>query len=167
MIGIDLGGTNIRGALVSPDGSIRRSLRIPTRMNLGVASLLDRLEKLCRQLTAESENPCAAVGIGIPGILDVNGAVRVSPNLPELNGVHLARLLGARLGCPVAAVNDADAIAWGEARYGAGEVLPSFIAVTLGTGVGGGLVLNRSLWRGAENGASCEIGHLTGETEAR
>lgn len=167
MIGIDLGGTNIRAALVLADGRIAASRRIATRMELGVPSLLDRIERMCRNLTTDCGLNSAAIGLGIPGILNQDGSVRVSPNLQELCGVNLPRLLAERLNCPVHAVNDADGVAWGEASFGAGRDLNSMLVVTLGTGVGGGLILNRSLWSGSRQGVSGEIGHITVEAEGR
>lgn len=168
LIGVDLGGTNCRGALVSADGGIVSSLRMATRIEDGLTAFLDRLTGFVRNLmTAVSAAGAPAVlGIGTPGVIAADGSVVASPNLPPLNGVFLAERLRERLGLAVVVVNDANAIAWGEALFGAGRSFDSFLAVTLGTGVGGGLVLNRRLWEGAD-GAAGEVGHLMVEPEGR
>lgn len=169
LLGIDLGGTNCRGALLSADGRIVSSRRLATRSEDGLETLLDRLAGLVRELletaSALGGHP-DVLGIGTPGIIAADGSVVTSPNLPPLNGIPLAERLRERLGLPVAVVNDANAIAWGEARFGAGRGFDSFLAVTLGTGVGGGLVLNRRLWAGVD-GAAGEVGHLMVEPEGR
>ncbi|OHB25073.1 MAG: hypothetical protein A2X84_09905 [Desulfuromonadaceae bacterium GWC2_58_13] len=162
-IGVDLGGTNCRAALVTSAGQTGEVLKISTRMDHGYQALLEKLTGLCGQLRAEVRTRglrVASVGLGAPGIINQDGLVLVSPNLPELNGHALATDLGNLLDLPTVVVNDANAICWGEALFGAGRCFSSFLTVTLGTGVGGGLVLNRGIWTGAD-GAAGEIGHLT------
>jgi glucokinase len=169
MIGIDLGGTNCRGAVVSAEGEIGESRRMATRIEDGGEIFLGRLVDFGRslvELAAAGGAAAAALGMGVPGIIAADGTVTVSPNLPPLNGVHLAAHLSAELGLPVTIVNDANAIAWGEALFGAGRSLPSFLTITLGTGVGGGLVCGGRLWEGAD-GAAGEIGHMTVEPDGR
>jgi glucokinase len=168
-IGIDLGGTNCRGALVTAAGDVLMPRRMATRIGEGLDSLLTRLVGLCTEVIEAAGKkgmiPCA-VGIGVPGIIEADGIVRLSPNLPPLNEVPLAARLQADLGLPVVAVNDANAIAWGEALFGAGREFSSFLTVTLGTGVGGGIILNRQLWLGSD-GTAGEVGHLTVEPSGR
>jgi len=98
--------------------------------------------------------------MGAPGLIAVDGTVTTSPNPPALDGRPLAADLAERLRLPVVVANDANAVAWGEALFGAGREFASFLALTLGTGVGGGLVLDRRLWLGAD-GAAGEVGHWT------
>jgi glucokinase len=168
LVGIDLGGTNCRGALLRADGGIISSRRMETRVEEGLEALLSRLTHFVQQLlaAASAAAPEAVLGIGTPGLIAADGTVAASPNLPPLNGICLAERLRERLGLPVVVVNDANAIAWGEARFGAGRGLDSFLTVTLGTGVGGGLVLARRLWEGAD-GAAGEVGHIMVEPEGR
>lgn len=169
LLGIDLGGTNCRGALLFADGRIVASRRLTTRIEDGLEALLDRLAGMVHDLLATASDLGGhpdVLGIGTPGIIAADGSVVTSPNLPPLNGIPLAERLRKRLGLSVAVVNDANAIAWGEARFGAGRSFDSFLTVTLGTGVGGGLVLNRRLWAGAD-GAAGEVGHLMVEPEGR
>ncbi len=169
LIGIDLGGTNCRAAIVSVDGRPGALHRVETRIDEGREIFLNRLEDFCAGLLDEAGKEGvspSALGLGTPGVIDGEGRVLVSPNLAPLNGVPLAPWLAERLDIPVAVVNDANAIAWGEAVYGAGRDLPSFLLITLGTGVGGGLILERRLWEGRD-GAAGEIGHMMVEPEGR
>lgn len=165
MIGIDLGGTNLRAARISEAGKILHRERFATRIDLGLPHLVDGLVTLCRSLSPPGPR-ILPVGIGIPGIIDADGTIQVSPNLPQLNGINLAKVLRDRLDAPVLAVNDAAAIAWGEARFGAGQDFASLITVTLGTGIGGGIILARRIWSGRD-GYAGELGHLTVEPEGR
>lgn len=158
LIGIDLGGTNCRGALVQGDGVIVRRQRIATPRATAPEPLFEGLVRLCGEL-AEATTP-DAIGIGIPGSVSSDGTVTLAPNLPALNGLPLAEMLQMRLGIPVQAANDVNAIAWGEALYGVARGLDSFVCLTLGTGVGGALVLDRRLWVG-RGGLAGEIGHMT------
>jgi glucokinase len=169
LIGIDLGGTNCRAALVHPNGKIGESRRMPTRIHEGLEPLMGRLFGLCHELlTVAKEEGCriCAIGVGTAGVIGNDGSVNVSPNLPPLNGVPFAKRLKENLNLPVTVVNDANAIAWGEALFGGGRPFFSFLTVTLGTGVGGGLVLERRLWEGAD-GAAGEVGHIMVEPEGR
>lgn len=168
VLGIDLGGTNCRGALVRPDGGLIASRRMETRIGDGREMFLDRLVDFCRELLDEGRDhgfAARALGLGVPGVIS-GGTVRSSPNLSPLDGVDLAAVMRERLALPVTVVNDANAIAWGEAQYGAGRDIDSFVVLTLGTGVGGALVLNRRLWEGAD-GSAGEIGHIMVEPHGR
>lgn len=168
-VGIDLGGTNCRAALVGARGRIGAMYRRPTRMESGYAAWLEEfatgIDELLRQGQALGLK-VVAVGMGAPGLIAGDGTVVTSPNLPALNGRPLAADLAERLRLPVVVANDANAIAWGEGLFGAGRDFPSFLTLTLGTGVGGGLVLDRRLWLGAD-GAAGEIGHWTVVPEGR
>jgi glucokinase len=165
LIGIDLGGTNCRAAIVSSDGAIGRQAQIPTAMTTGLDEFIERLAALCRELEDEpGVAPPSAIGIGTPGLIAPDGTVRVSPNLPDLNGVSFANRVSEALGLPVAVVNDANAIAWGERFAGAGRPFASSLTLTLGTGVGGGLILNGALWEGPD-GSGGEAGHIMVEPD--
>ena len=169
VIGIDLGGTNCRGSLVSLAGEVGDISRMPTRIEEGRNSFLERLTAFCAaflQSARERGMQVRALGMGTPGVIAADGRITFSPNLLPLNGLPLAERLRAALGCPVTIVNDANAIAWGEALFGAGRDFSSFLTITLGTGVGGGLVLERRLWSGSD-GAAGEVGHIMVEPEER
>ena len=169
VIGIDLGGTNCRGALVGDDGQLCFQRSIKTRIDAGFDSFWSRFVRFCQELIDEGRQQGYAlegVGLGFPGIVAKEGFVHVSPNLPPLNGFALADHLVSQLRLPVRIVNDANAIALGEARWGAGQEFSNFVMVTLGTGVGGGLIINRQIWTGAD-GAAGELGHITVEPLGR
>ena len=162
VIGIDLGGTNCRGALVGANGEIVAPQRIETAIAEGFDVFWARLVDFCRSLMGEGELrgcPVAGLGIGVPGLVARDGTVREAPNLAALAGFALTSRLEAELGIAVRVVNDVNAIALGEAQRGAGRGFGSFLMMTLGTGVGGGLILARQLWYGAD-GAAGEIGHV-------
>ena len=169
VLGIDLGGTNCRVAQVTREGAVGKPLRFPTAMDKGFEPFFSRLLEACSEIVADARGEglkVEALGMGCPGVIGPRGDVVVSPNLPALNGKPLGRLLLENLGLKVTVVNDANAIAWGEGTCGAGSEFPSFVAITLGTGVGSGLVLEGRLWVGPD-GTACEAGHLMVEPEGR
>lgn len=169
VIGIDLGGTNCRGALVTQNGQVCAQCSIQTDAAADLASFLERLTTFCGELrSTATEQGLSIVGVacGAAGIVDPSGKVRSAPNLQILNNFELQGHLQRKLNLPALVINDANAIAWGEARYGRGQDFDSFLTLTLGTGVGGGLILQRRLWQGAFGGAG-EIGHLAVEAKGR
>lgn len=169
LIGIDLGGTNCRAALVTLDGEILVINKVPTKMAEGRDFFLARLFRMCDdliQFAAREGLLVSALGMGAAGVISPSGAVTVSPNLAPLNGFPLAAAIRDQFALPTTLANDANAIAWGEAILGAGRVFSSFLTITLGTGVGGGLILDRKLWKGAD-GSAGEIGHFVVEPEGR
>ncbi len=169
VIGIDLGGTNCRGALVGEDGKLRFQRGMDTAIDEGLDSFWARFLIFCRALVSQGEQQGYSVdglGLGFPGLVAKDGSVRVSPNLGPLNDFALTDRLTRELQLPVKVVNDANAIALGEARWGAGQAFDSFVMVTLGTGVGGGMIFNRQIWDGAD-GAAGEVGHIAVEPAGR
>jgi glucokinase len=131
--------------------------------------LLQRLTEFCRVLgtsAVEKGLHLAGVACGVAGIVDPAGWIRSAPNLQLLDNYELQAHLQRELNLPALVINDANAIAWGEACYGGGQGFDSFLTLTLGTGVGGGLILQRQLWQGACGGAG-EIGHLAVEAMGR
>jgi glucokinase len=155
VVGVDLGGTNIVAALVSDDLQVVRRAKIGTPSG-GPQDVLDAVVAVVNDLGGDP----AAVGVGIPGPV-MDGVVRTAPNLVGwTEPVPAARLLGERLEVPVAVDNDATVGAVGEWVVGAGRGAAFLLGVWLGTGVGGGLVLDGRPYRGAWGGAG-EFGHLT------
>ena len=164
-IGIDVGGTNLRCAMVSREGVLLKRVSQPTDIAAGSASFLSRLLSLLDRLKAEAREGgwrVAAVGLGVPGLISNDGVLSSCVNLLPLQGQNLAEVVSAGIGLPVVAMNDANASALGELRFGAGRPYRSSLMVTLGTGVGAGLVLDGRLWTGAD-GAAGEFGHVTVE----
>lgn len=161
-IGIDLGGTNIAAGIVDKEGQIMAKRSEPTGLPKTAGALAEDIRGLAGRLLAENGlgfEQIMAVGIGIPGTVNrESGTVEYANNF-GFEHVPFVSMLKEQFPCPLYAENDAKAAAWGEYRYGAGKGASSLLAVTLGTGVGGGLILNGKIWDGF-NGAAGEIGHM-------
>lgn len=158
-IGIDFGGTSVKPGVVSGSEIIARSERIPTRQHDSADSLLTAVFREIAILREQHPGVCA-LGAGLPGIIDgLNGRVRELSNVPGWRDVPLAALLNEKTGLPAIIENDANAMAYAEWRFGAGRDRPNVICMTLGTGVGGGLILDGKLFRGSQLGAG-EIGQM-------
>lgn len=169
VIGIDIGGTNLRFALVDANGIILKRERQPTEIERGRESLLQRIAMGIVELRREAArlgSQVRAVAAGVPGLISNDGLVHASVNLQPLEGANLKDQLTALTALPVLVVNDANAIAVGEKEFGAGKPFSSFLMLTLGTGVGSGLILNGQLWTGAD-GIASEYGHATVEPGGR
>ncbi len=164
VIGVDLGGTNLRSALLSPDGELLDKHTEPTRASEGWKMVVHRLvESINRQKESAARKglSISAVGVGAPGIIQAStGVVVKSPNFPDWNNLPLKDELERALRLPVTIENDANAAALGEQWRGAGKGIGSMILLTLGTGVGGGIVLHNQIWQGAD-GMAGELGHMT------
>ena len=158
LLGIDLGGTAVKLGTCDERGRVKDSASIPTRAKLGPEAVVADIAAAARRLKGfEASKSC---GIGAPGPLDLGRTtVLVAPNL-GWRDVPLPRLLRRALGRPVRLENDANCAAVAESVSGAGRGASSLALFTLGTGVGGGLVLNGRLWSGAAGGAG-EFGHIT------
>jgi len=159
-IGIDLGGTNIKIGLVDSSGRVNARRLLLTRASAGPTQALRRIGEVVEELRRRvRRRRVASVGIGIAGLVDhVAGIVRVPPNLPGWNGTPVKRTLEKLTGLPVYCANDANAVALGEWLCGAGRGARHLLCVTLGTGVGGGIIAGGRLLTGA-NDAAGEIGH--------
>jgi glucokinase len=164
VIGVDLGGTNLRAAILSPTGDILERRKEATRAAEGwssvVARLIDNI-KHQRDIASQKGLEVCAVGVGAPGVIQGDkGIVVKSPNFPDWNNLPLRDHLEKALDIPVYLENDANAAALGEQWRGAGQGIQSMILLTLGTGVGGGIILDNKVWHGAD-GMAGEIGHMT------
>ena len=155
-IGLDVGGTTIKAGLVDEAGGVVESRK--------AATVIDDLHRFTSTLTElirgfQSSFPIEAVGIGVPGLhSSKTGAIETSPNLPCLQNVNLETLVADQVHLPVVSENDANAGAYGEAQCGAGAGCRHMVFLTLGTGLGSGLVLNRKLYVGT-SGYGGELGH--------
>lgn len=159
----DLGGTHLRWGTVDRNGKICCRLTQPTPLAEKpteiVLALTDAARECERQATAQG-TAISAVSVVVPGTVDVDeGLVVKAPNVPCLDGFRLGAALEGELKWPATLENDANAAAIGEMWRGAGRGYGSLICITLGTGVGGGIILDGKLWRGA-NGSAAEIGHI-------
>ncbi len=154
--GIDVGGTKIAGCVVDADGTILEQARVESPATSADA-IGQAIEELVRRL--QSRHDISSVGVGAAGFVDRNRAVVMfAPNL-AWRDEDLKSRLEKRLALPVVIENDANAAAWGEFEFGAGKDVDDLLLVTVGTGVGGGIVLDGNLYRGAF-GVAAEIGHL-------
>ncbi len=159
-IGIDFGGTSIKSALVENGAIVQRGRVIDTQKFDGPDAILEALIEVIQELRQAAPNVTAA-GIGLPGLVDsTNGIVHELTNVPGWQDVALREILERRTGLHVIVENDANAMAFGEFRHGAAKNGRHVVCITLGTGVGGGLILDGRLFRGAQLGAG-EIGHLS------
>lgn len=154
-LGVDLGGTNIKAALVTADGEILKEASAPTNLPRTAESVCNDIAALCLQLAAGEQ--VAAIGVGCPGTVD-DGVVLYSNNL-DWHDFEMADYLYNKVGLPVVIGNDANVAALGEALAGCGRNAESTIVVTLGTGVGAGVVLGGKLLTGY-TGAASEAGHM-------
>lgn len=158
----DLGGTHLRAAVVDERGQIQYQLKRSTpreKPNEIVQALVAAAHE-CESRLSSTGHVITAISVAVPGTIDVaEGVVIKAPNLPCLDGFRLAAALSGELEWPATLENDANAAAVGEMWQGAGRGYRSIICITLGTGVGGGIILGGELWRGA-NGSAAEIGHM-------
>lgn len=163
-IGIDLGGTNIAVGCTDDNGKILAKVSAPTKTERGCAGIAADMAALCKKAAEEAlcrAEDITAIGIGSPGTVDSeNGVVVFAGNL-GMEKAPLARELKKYFGVPVYMENDANAAAYGE-YTACGHDADSFVLITLGTGVGGGVIINGRIYRGF-NGAGAEIGHITME----
>lgn len=166
VIGIDLGGTFIKAAAFDFNGALLVRSRVATGVSKGKQKVVDNIVAAINSIKGSlSGDDLAALGIGVAGIIDVgNGAVVKSPNFPGWEGYALLEQLNRAVRKPVIIENDANASAMGEKWAGCARDMQNFLMITLGTGVGGGLVLNGELWRG-EHGRAGEFGHMKVEIE--
>lgn len=166
-LGIDLGGTNVAAAVVTPSGAIIGRASLPTpRGAAQVVNCMAQAARAAAQAAGTSLQDVAAVGVGSPGTIQPDtGMVKYWSKL-DFNDVPLADMLSAQLDRPVLLENDANAAALGEFAAGAGRGSSSMVAITLGTGVGGGAVLDGRLYTGF-NYAGMEVGHFVIEYGGR
>lgn len=162
-IGIDVGGTNVKIALVDDKGSILYSNSVPTRAEMGYEYTVTNIKQAIYELMKEtklSTKDIEGIGFGFPGQVDYkSGVVRLAPNIPGWVEVPIAKLIEDEFHIPTRVDNDVRCAALGELNYGAGKGCENLICITVGTGIGSGLIVNGKLVRGASNAAG-EIGHI-------
>jgi glucokinase len=168
-IGVDLGGTNLRIAAVDEQGKLIEKVTLGTKVSLGrdhvIGDMCDAIQHMSERFRDSA--PLLGIGIGVPGIIDMQtGLLRESPNLPGWANYPVRAEIERRLKTIVILENDANVAALGEKWLGAARDFSDMAMLTLGTGVGGGLVLGGEIWRGA-NGMAGEFGHTTVEPEGQ
>ncbi len=159
----DFGGTNLRSALVNDAGEVLARHELPTPAGSAEA-VLERVAELLEAVQAGGRNTPVAACIAAAGLIDAErGTVMVSPNIPAFRNLALTAAVSERIGIPVSIENDASAAALGEHRFGAARGTRHTLHATLGTGIGGGIVIDGRLYRGA-GGLAGEIGHIVLDT---
>lgn len=160
-VGVDLGGTSIKIGLVSEDGKIIKKISVDTEASGGPRKVVCNIKNGVHQLLSEINLPVEGIGIGCPGVVNPQkGTVENPPNFYNWKKVNVGRPLSMEFEKDVFVENDANAAAIGELIFGSGKKYHSFVMVTLGTGVGGGIIIKRKLYYG-DFGAAGEIGHIT------
>jgi glucokinase len=166
-IGVDLGGTNLRIAAVERAGRLIEKVTLGTHVSRGRELVVDAMCDAIKHLSEKyaGKGQLEGIGIGVPGIIDQQtGMVRESPNLPDWADYPVKNEIEERLGTRVILENDANVAAFGEKWLGAARDVDDMAMFTLGTGVGGGLVLGGKIWHGM-TGMAGELGHITVERE--
>ncbi len=161
-IGIDVGGTNVKIALVE-DGKIIYSNSVPTYAKMGYEYTVNNIKQAIRDLMKETEtneNNIEGIGFDFPGQVDYKtGVVKLAPNIPGWVNIPIAQMIEEEFHIPTKIDNDVRCAALGELKFGAGQGCENFICITVGTGIGSGIVINGQIVRGASNAAG-ELGHI-------
>lgn len=156
-VGVDVGGTKVLGGVVDENGKVLATSRRDTPRE-GGKSLTKTISEVAIELM--QSHSISAVGVSAAGFVSSDRKTMLAtPNIADWNGVQLEREIAELIGLPIIIENDANAAAWGEAKFGAGRNQAHMMMLTIGTGVGGGLVVNNQLYRGAF-GVAAEFGHL-------
>ncbi len=166
-IGIDLGGTNIKGVVIDRDGKVYKKISIPGETDKGRKVILNNILKVGKQLMDGIEiKDIAGIGIGSPGLISPEGKVITgAANLKGWNGTDMVNYIKKFLPVKnIKAENDVTALALGEAMFGAGKNYNIVLCAAIGTGLGGGIVINKKIYRG-KDGYAGEFGHITLEPD--
>src|SRR3989339_47711 len=160
-IGVDLGGTNIKIGIVSQRGKLLKKISLSSKAEGGPDKVVKQIRLGIKEILSKNKKKIRGIGIGSPGVVSIKkGTVENPPNFPGWTKVNLGNIISKEFDIDCHVENDANAAAIGEMIFGTGKRYNSFVMITLGTGVGGGIILNRKLYRG-EIGAAGEIGHIT------
>ncbi|MBC7544574.1 MAG: ROK family protein [Candidatus Sericytochromatia bacterium] len=161
VVGLDIGGTKLNAGLVTADGVVVTRARRPTPASEGGPAVYAAVESLVAELIAAAPAPVTAIGVGSPGHIDfaTGNVTWCTPNLPGWSGLPLASNLAARFGIPTVADNDANAALYGEVWQGGARGCEHALLLTLGTGVGGGILSHGQMIRG-HRGGGAELGHI-------
>ena len=162
-IGIDVGGTNVKIALVDDNGKIIYSNSVPTYAKMGYEYTVNNIKQALRDLMKETNTTTSdieGIGFDFPGQVDCKtGVVKLAPNIPGWVNVPIAQMIEDEFHIPTRIDNDVRCAALGELKFGAGKGCENFICITVGTGIGSGIVINGKVVRGATNAAG-ELGHI-------
>lgn len=162
-IGVDLGGTNLRIGAINENGAMIDQMNLETLSERGREDVVERLSGGILELVArwKKHYTLVGIGVGVPGIIKLNeGVVIASPNLPGWENFNVRAQIFKRLNSPIFLDNDANAAALGEKWMGVGKDVQHLCLLTMGTGIGGGLILDGKIWHGL-TGMAAELGHVT------
>lgn len=160
-IGIDLGGTFIKGGVVDGEGKILFQDKVPTQSEKGAEQVSQNIARLCElvlQGAGVAKSEIVGIGMGVPGMIDPQAGLVVYANNLGWENFAVGERVEALTGLPVKLANDANAAALGETKFGCGKAFENTVFITLGTGVGGGIVIDGKLFEG-NRGAGAELGH--------
>lgn len=160
-IGVDLGGTNIAAGLVNEDGKIIAHKSVPTLKERGIEKISEDMIRLCKEIMEEnnlSDNDIHWVGVGTPGFIDSEKGIIIYSNNIDIHNFEIVKVMKESLNLPVYVGNDADCAALGEVVAGSAKGCNNAIILTLGTGVGGGIIINGKIFSGSFPGGG-ELGH--------
>ncbi len=164
VIAVDIGGTNLRFGVVKKTGQIIHKIVRPTEADAGRDAVIENIINGIDEILALSKikkSSILAISLATPGFIDIDkGIITFSPNLPGWRNVNFGKIIKNNLNIPVTIENDANAAAFGEKWLGAGKNSRNLICITMGTGIGGGIILDNKIWHG-ERGMAGEIGHIT------
>ncbi len=160
-VGVDLGGTTVKTGLVSKTGEIKYHNKFDSKGDQGPEKVIRQIALSVNDAMAHGDGgSIIGIGIGAPGVVDNDGFVKAPPNLSHWDTIPLAKELQKQFnGVPINVENDANCAAIAESKFGVGKEYPNFLFIIWGTGVGGGIILNRKLYRGPSGGAG-EVGHI-------
>jgi len=169
VLAVDIGGTKIMTALFSADGKMETKDVRPTLAADGVEAVVERLYAAIQDILKNNDvtpSQLQAISVACAGGIDTEKGIVVtpSPSLPDWSGLPLADIIKEKTGIITYVLNDASAAALGEQRYGAGKGVKNLVLITLGTGIGGGIIIDDKLYLGADGGAG-ELGHMTVESD--
>ncbi|MFI5237842.1 MAG: ROK family protein, partial [Ignavibacteriales bacterium] len=160
-IGVDLGGSSIKLGIVTNTGRIIKKISLRTEAEKGPKKVIEKIISGIKELIENSKYKISGIGIGCPGVVTPGkGIVENPPNLPGWDRVNIGKIISREFKKTVLVDNDANAAAIGELTFGSGKKYKSFIMITLGTGVGGGIVIDKKIYHG-DFGAAGEIGHIS------
>jgi glucokinase len=161
VIGIDLGGTNLKGIVMEKNGTVHHLTRIPTQAERGGIQILQNVMKVIDSLIRleGSKEHIIGIGIGTPGFVSAKGVISGAENLKGWKGTQLYKAVRERFPINITAANDVTVMALAEARYGAGRGVANMVCFALGTGIGGGIVIDHKLYAGT-HGMAGELGHI-------
>ncbi len=164
LLGIDIGGTKLAGALADSEGRLLHKMRHPTEAHQGSQHVLDGIICLAQEVLTQANiasSDVSCIGVSCPGPVDCETGIMYSPpNLPGWGEVPLAEILQREFGIPARFENDANAAALAEHKFGAGVGYKNMVYLTMSTGIGGGIIIDGRIYRGA-HGSAGEVGHQT------